>query len=249
MKIGVQLYSLRKYLKNEDGYKRVFAECKRMGAQTVQLSGGAAIDSKRLAAIAKDTQLEICVTHSPFERIVNDLDRLAEEHLDYGCPLIGIGMMPKKFNTGRLSDLNRFIEILNLTSEKLQKYGMSIAYHNHWFEFGEIDGVRMLDRMIDETLPSVQFIPDTFWIKVGGGEPIDYLRRLNGRAEVIHLKDCKKIAGIPVFRAIGRGTLDFSEILAAARTTGVKSAVVELDVAPRPLKSMEFSLNYIKGLG
>ena len=40
MKYGVQLFSLRKYLKDEKGYEQVFKRVKETGAQVVQLSGG-----------------------------------------------------------------------------------------------------------------------------------------------------------------------------------------------------------------
>ena len=40
MKYGIQLFSLRKYLKDEQGYDEVCARTKNMGAQVVQLSGG-----------------------------------------------------------------------------------------------------------------------------------------------------------------------------------------------------------------
>ena len=40
MKYGIQLFSLRNYLKDEKGYEQVFKRTKETGAQVVQLSGG-----------------------------------------------------------------------------------------------------------------------------------------------------------------------------------------------------------------
>lgn len=246
MKIGVQFYTLRKYLKDENGYREAFKRIKEMNAETVQLSGALPVDAKTLGEISRGYDLPICSTHAPFERIVNDLDRLSDEHLEFDCQNIGVGMMPLKYHTGKLADLDAFILILNTTAEKLAKKNMTIAYHNHGFEFKEAEGKRIMDYLIEKTLPEVQFIPDTFWIKEGGFEPVDYIKKLSGRINTLHLKDYKKTLGIPLFRAIGKGTLDFKSILAAAEKAAVENAVVELDLSPDPYKSIKFSLDYLR---
>ena len=247
MQYGIQLFSLRQYLKDEDGYREVFERVKDMGAQVVQLSGGKPIEAKKIAAISKEYCLPICITHDKFDRIVGDLDGLIEEHKTYGCDRMGIGMMPKQFRTGELKDLEKFITILNDTADKLEKVGMTIAYHNHWFEFDKIDGKSMYDRMIEGT-EKVEFIPDTFWIRFAGNSVEDYLKKLSGRVNTLHLKDYKKTLGIPVFRAVGKGVLDFKSILKTANECGVENAVVELDVSPNAYKSMQFSMQTLKGL-
>lgn len=246
MKIGVQLFSLRKYLTDEKAYAEIFAAVKRMGAEVVQISStlNSGIDSKTLSKLSKEYDLPICITHAPFSRIVNDLDSLASEHLEFNCKNIGIGMMPKEFRTGKMEDIDKFIGILNETASKLSKFGMNISYHNHWFEFDKIDGKIIYDYMIENTEKSVWFIPDTYWIKVGGGDNIAYLNALKGRINTLHLKDYRKFLGVPLFRAVGKGILDFETILHVAEQNGIENAVVELDLSPNPFKSIEYSLQY-----
>lgn len=247
MKIGIQLYSLRKYLKTENQVAAVFDRVKKMGAEVVQVSGMCEISSNKLAKISKDNNLPICITHSPFNRIVNDLDRLSEEHLDYSCKSIGIGSMPNEYRNSK-EGIFAFIDILNKTSLELEKYGMTIAYHNHHFEFKKYDEVTMFDLLIDNTRKEVEFIPDTFWLKVGGVEPEEYIKKLAGRIKTLHLKDYQKILGFPVFRRIGKGDFDFKNILKVAEESGVENAVVELDFSPRPYISMEKSIQYLKSI-
>lgn len=246
--IGVQLYTLRNFLKEPALVRGVFEKVKEMGAEVVQVSGMCKIDSRELAKISADTNLPICITHSPFERIKGDLDKLAEEHLIYGCKNIGIGMLPKEYDRKDLNSINKFIDCLNLTAEKLKKYGMTIAYHNHWFEFKKFGDKTMYDIMIENTVPEVQFIPDTFWIKVGGYDPIEYIKKLKGRIDTLHLKDYKKYLFLPVFKAIGDGNLDFKNILKESETAGVKNAVVELDIALNPYQALTKSIKYIKSI-
>lgn len=245
MKFGVQMFSLRKYLKDEQGYDFAFSKVRDMGAEVVQLSatGGSGISAEAVKRVSDKYGLPVCVTHDPFDRLQNELDAVAQEHLLFGCKNVGIGMMPKQFRTGKLEDLHLFIEFLNSTADKLKKYGMTVSYHNHWFEFDEVDGKRVYDRLIDETSPEVLFIPDTYWMRFKGADCVEYLRRLDGRINTLHIKDYKKTCGLPLFRAIGKGELDFVTILRAAEESGVQNAVVELDISPDPLKSMSFSMD------
>lgn len=245
IKVGVQLFTLRDYLKNPEDVPKVFKKVKEMGAEVVQISHMCDIDSKELGKISKDYDLPICITHSSIDRIKNDLDRLASEHLDFGCINMGIGMMPTEYRDS-LDGTNKFILLLNQISEKLESFGMTIAYHNHHFEFKKIGEKTIYDIMIENTLPKVQFIPDTFWIKVGGYEPIEYIKKLNGRINTLHLKDYMKIFNTPIFRSIGYGNLDFKKIFSAAEESAVQNAVVELDLSPNPIKSVKKSLEYIK---
>ncbi len=242
MKYGVQLFSLRGYLKDEKGYEKAFAECKRMGAQVVQLSGGKTVDATFLRSLEDKFDLPICITHDDFCRLENDLDGLVSEHKIYACKNLGIGMMPKKFRTGKIEDLQKFVDFLNDTAQKLKKEDMTISYHNHWFEFDEIDGKTIYDFLIENTDENVKFIPDTFWIRFAGKDVCQYLDKLDGRVDTIHLKDYKN----KIFRAVGKGTLDFAAILKKAQECGVNNAVVELDLSPNPVKSMEFSMNTLK---
>lgn len=98
---------------------------------------------------------------------------------------------------------------------------------------------------------------DVFWVSVGGGDPVELLRRYAGRVPLIHLKD--KAAGTPVqyneavagtaFKEVGAGTLDFAAILRAASTAGVKHYFVEQDSTPGdPLASLRQSFDYLHGL-
>jgi sugar phosphate isomerase/epimerase len=250
MKIGVQLFSLRKYLTDENSYREIFGKVKDMGAEVVQISatGGSFIDSKVLDNISTEYDLPICITHAPFSRITGDLDKLCQEHLDFKCKNIGIGMMPSEFRTGNLDDIKRFVDILNETSEKLKAYDMTISYHNHWFEFNKIDGEIIYDYMIDNTNKEVLFIPDTYWIKFKNGDILGYLNKLKGRINTLHLKDYKKTLNIPLFRAVGKGILDFETILSVAENNDIPNAVVELDMSPNPLKSIKFSLEYLNAI-
>ena len=117
MKYGIQLFSLRKYLKDEKGYEQVFKRTKETGAQVVQLSGGKPVAPEYIRSLSDKYDLPVCITHDNFDRLENDLDALIAEHRIYGCNRMGVGMIPKKFRTGKLEDLDKFISFLNSTAQ------------------------------------------------------------------------------------------------------------------------------------
>ena len=148
--------------------------------------------------------------------------------------------------------------------------GMKLCYHNHDFEFEKVDGEYKLDRLYNDVpaeLLSTQL--DTCWVNVGGENPSDYIRKYNGRIEIIHLKDFvgsksenmygligaegkekgKDTSNKFELRPVGSGVQDFPAILAASKEVGAKWVVVEQDqpsLGKTPLECAKMSIDYIK---
>jgi len=245
VRIGVQMYTLRSLLKSPESTEEAFRRCREMGAQCVQALPIPSTTPAFLRDLSKKYALPICTVHADFDRIENDLDRLAEEFLTFDCSAIGIGMMPGKYRAKGLEGTKAFSLFLNETGRKLRQYDMNVTYHNHAFEFKCVNGQTIFDHLIENTEPCVHFTPDVYWIKQGGYDPVGVMEKLRGRTQVMHLKDYKK--GIVPFnmKEIGGGTLDFPSILECAEGIGVRDAVIELDYARRPYQSLENSLRYL----
>lgn len=245
LKCGVQLYTLRKYTKQVDNIPEVFRRVKALGAETVQVSAMCPIDAEILNSIARDNALNICCTHSPFNRIKDDLYKLAEEHLIYGCKIIGLGSVPSVYKENNYQRFNEFLDVMNHSAETLKQYGMKLAYHNHNFEFKKLNDKRIYDILIENT-EDVNFILDTYWLRVAGVSIIDYIKKLSNRLPVLHLKDYKKKFFLPLMCELGRGELNFIDILKAAENSNSEYAVIEQDISINPYKSLEISMDYLK---
>ena len=88
-----------------------------------------------------------------------------------------------------------------------------------------------------------------FWTAPAGIYPWDFLRRLNGRAPLMHLKNMTDDAERS-FAIIGEGTIDFAPILAASDETGVDWHIVEQDRCPKgELASARASFNHLRAKG
>ena len=87
MKTGAQLYTVRAYTQTERDFSRTVKKIAEMGYTTVQISAiGKEIRPERVRKICEENGLKIVLTHSDWNRILNDTDRLIEEHEEiYRC--------------------------------------------------------------------------------------------------------------------------------------------------------------------
>lgn len=247
--LGAQLYTLRKELTGSVTLPAIFEFLKKAGCEVVELAAlPPCVVPQRLAAISADTGVKICSTHSPFERIRDGLDSLADEHQVFDCSIIGIGSMPPEFNMGSPDDIKRFVDILNKTADALKSRGMSVMYHNHAFEFKKAGGKRVMDILLENTVPDVAFSLDVYWAHVGGASAEEYIDKMGSRLKVMHLKDYKPaLFGLRhTMGAPGDGVLDFRTYMQKADARGVPYAVVEVDKTKDPRAAIERGIKFIK---
>ena len=151
-----------------------------------------------------------------------------------------------------------FADQLNKAGAATKAAGLKMAYHHHAFEFGTIDGTRIIDLLMERTDPKLmQLEMDVFWVSIAGEDPVAMLKKWKGRVALIHLKDKDAAApkmfgeGVPAtaFKEVGYGTLDFKAILKTAQSTGVKHFFVEQDQTPGdPLDSIRKSYERVRSM-
>ena len=233
MKLGAQLFSVRNATQTPEGIHETFRKIKAIGYENVQVSGTGPIEAERLHAISEETELPIVCTHSTFDRIVNDTDALINEHKIFGCPVIGLGAMPKEMRDGGREGLETFFSILSEPSKKILDAGLHFAYHNHGFEFktaSETDGT-MYDEML-RRCSDWHFIMDTYWVQYAGYSPIEYIAKIGSERLVnIHFKDMANNEKRSICPC-GHGVLDFVSIYETCKKTGVQNVLIEQDNAP-----------------
>ena len=248
MKLGAQLYSLRSLVKTPEELRETILKCKAMGYENVQFSGVPYMEPEIWAEISRETGMNIVCTHNSFDRIVNDTDKLIEEHKIFGCSVIGIGSMPGEFR-GSLEALEKFFAVMEEPVKKIEAAGLHFAYHNHDFEFQTWEGmdVCVYDYMI-EKCPTWHLILDTGWVQFAGRSAVEYIERIGAeRLQNIHFKEFK-CADRSTICPCGEGFSDFPAIIAACERVGIKQALVEQDNAPdkeNPLGEMEKSASFL----
>jgi sugar phosphate isomerase/epimerase len=126
-----------------------------------------------------------------------------------------------------LADWTQAADELNKIGEQTHKAGIQLGFHNHDFEFKEIDGVLIYDELMKKLDPKLVKMQFQVAVISLGYEAVTYLTKYPGRFISLHLVDWsaaeKKI--VP----IGTGSIDWKKLFAAAKTGGIKNYFVEMN--------------------
>ncbi len=244
IKLGCQLYTLRDYIQNYEDCEKTFAYLNSIGINVIQISAIGPIPADKVAYLIEKYNMDVCVTHIGFDRMLDDLDTVMNEHSLYKCDTIGIGSMPDRYRQDE-EGIRAFIKDSSDVAHKLSENGFKFAYHNHSFEFHRFpDGNRIYDMLLNETNPDeYTFIPDTYWYQYAGVNPAEVLEKLTGRVKVVHFKDYKvDIGGKPDFAEIGKGNINWDSIYRSCKKIGAGYIVIEQDKCDiDPRESMAIS--------
>ena len=259
MKIGVQLYTLRDYCKTLEDFAETLKKVADMGFSTVQVSGTCAYEADWLRDALKAAGLTCNLTHFNFDRIVNETEKVVDEHNTFGCKYIGVGSMPGVFTqeTEKIPGYAKeFVEKAKPAAKIIAEKGSLFMYHNHGAEYRNfIDGKNCMEFLADAFTPDeMGFTLDTYWVKDGGHDPVKEIERLSGRLPVVHFKDYKEEAdGTHHFTWCGDGTIDFESVGVALEKAGTQYVYIEQDKTfddmPNPFDCLKNSRAYLKSLG
>ncbi|MFC5649619.1 sugar phosphate isomerase/epimerase family protein [Paenibacillus solisilvae] len=247
--IAAQLYTLRNFTRTAEEFDATMKRVKQIGYDAVQVSGTGPIAPDDIQQICETEQLTICATHIPFDRLVNDLDNVIKQHQSWNCRYVGLGALPSEYRGGR-EGYTAMGRLMTEIGRKLTAAGLQLIYHNHKFEFEKFEGKTGMDWLLESSDPEhVGFELDTYWVQAGGADPVEWIRKVEGRMKVIHLKDMAIVGDKQVFAEIGQGNLNFPAILQACRETGVEWYVVEQDDCPGdPFDSLSISYQALSKL-
>ncbi|OPX24853.1 MAG: xylose isomerase [Planctomycetales bacterium 4484_123] len=248
--IAAQMYTLRKFTQTPADIAKTLAKVRAMGYQAIQISAFGPIDPAELAGMLRGEGLAVASTHTPWNRFVDEMDEVIEEHRMWGCKHPAIGGMPKEFRNP--DGVAEFAAKATEVGRRLADAGMDFSYHNHNFEFQKAGGKTWLEILYDQADPQyVKAELDTYWVQAGGGCPAAWIRKLAGRMPVLHLKDMVMGPDGMRMAEIGEGNLDWPAILAAAKDAGVEWYCVEQDECYErdPFDSLKISLENLHEMG
>ena len=273
--IGVQLYTVREVLSKKPsetlqalaaiGYKEVEVirgdlnqiapVLKRAGLKAVSLHIEAPLvtgkwDAWRAAAGAGSGSSQPAADHT-LSQAIDDARKHGIEHM------VVAYLFPQE--RGGLDFYRQFADQMNRAGEQCRKAGLKLCYHNHAFEFEQMEGTTPLDVLMERfDKRFVDLELDVFWVSIAGSDPVQLIKKYSGRVPLLHLKDKAKGAArqtqeakVPrtAFTEVGNGELDFPAILRAASDAGTKHYFVEQDQTPGdPLRSLGQSFSYLKKL-
>ncbi len=221
--VAVQLYSLREALAQDlEGTIRSVAD---IGYVGVEPYGGMPGELDDVASLFRELDLQVCSSHVPYPDDDNKEAVLAAAEA-FGLERICIAFMPPaEFET--VDSIKRTCERLNQAGAFAGAHGLSLGYHNHWWEFKQLNGCATLELMLEELDDDVFLQIDTYWAQVGGLDAVEVVERVGARAPLIHLKD-GSLDKDDDMTAVGGGKMDVPGIIQATAETA-EWHIVELD--------------------
>lgn len=241
--LGVQLYTLRNCLNNDDNVRMTAKKLKEMGCLSVQLFHGEK-ELEKMSEIFSSEGIEIIGTLTSIDKLEND-PNLFETCKKYGLKDIGISS-----NVITDEDVDALVSRVNAMADKAKNNGITFSYHNHACEFTRLSsGKTVMDRFLAEFNSNVTFMPDTYWLQVGGVNVIEWIEKNGSRISILHLKDLTVLDRTPTFAEIGQGNLNFPSIIKTAMSVGVNNFIIEQDFCRRdPFESVKISIEYLRGV-
>ena len=264
--VGYQVYSARELA--EKDMEKVFAALKEMGYDGVEFAGFYGKTAAEVKDILDRTGLVAVSSHVGYDLLCNDLDSIIAYHLEIGCKYIAVPYLDE----AERPDGQNFADVIrNLYAigKKCKDNGITLLYHNHDFEFVQVNGIYGLDflyRAVSEEFLQTEI--DTCWVKYAGEDPAAYVRKYAGRAPIVHLKDYVGVKGEGTpyelinrnaaatsqtfeFRPVGHGCQDVVAVVEAGIEAGAKWFVVEQDrwYDRCPLEAARMSIETLKKIG
>lgn len=267
--VGMELYTVSAQLTKDPA--GTLAKLAAIGYEEVEVSGFAGLTPAALRKLIDEAGLKCPAAHLDYGFV--DTAQVVEQahqlRVPYAASSILLPTMPAVKSAKMLDELNaltvddykRIAALANNFGQQSKDAGVQYAYHNHLHEFRDLGGGKTgYSILMAETDPKlVQFEIDCGWMTVGGASPIEYLRSSPERFRVAHLKDFPSVAhpvtswgpNPPHPTELGRGSIDYRPIVAAAQKAGVEHFFVEQDppmADMTPLEAAAADFSYVKGI-
>ncbi|NGP46891.1 sugar phosphate isomerase/epimerase [Bacillaceae bacterium SIJ1] len=219
VEFGLQLYSVREELQKDF-----------VGT----LEKVASIGYKNVELFFHDANLEANVGNMSASELKGELDRLGlkavsahvaldfleEKHAqavvnfakEVGITSLGIAIA---FFTSK-EEVLTLAKKMNEAGTFFKENGLQLYYHNHFQEFQEIDGKYILDIILENTDEEIVKVElDTYWALRGGVDPIEYMKKLGSRCDLLHQKDLPaSVETVNLFDVVGHdATIDMDKMV------------------------------------
>ena len=243
--LGVQLYTLRSEMENrvEQTLERVAA----IGYEEVEFVRFLYFDHSpaEIRGMLARTGLRAPATHVDPTFETDAWARILDDANEAGHEYVVVASIPQSMRAD-LDSWRRTAEAMTGAGERARAAGLRYAYHNHDFEFIEMDGRVPFDVFCEESDPDlVQIELDLYWIIHGGGDPVAFFNRWPGRIPLVHVKD-RTPAG--EMADVGAGVIDWVGLFQYIDHAGMKHFLVEHDRPDGPFRSIEASYRYLSEL-
>jgi sugar phosphate isomerase/epimerase len=258
MLFGVQLFTVRDFLKPASALANTVRRIKEIGYEGVELFGLQDLGGEEWLKLLEDNGLKAWGVHALWEEINAGLDLYLDNLQKMRCEKLVIALS-KEVDFESYDEALRFAEVLDKTGKLCRAKGIKLTYHNHNHEFIPLrGGITGMDILLEQTQPeNLGFELDVYQIHMGGAAFLELCEKYSGRLCLLHIKDIRPgsiflMQDMPMRDTacthLGNGNFDLSRIFQAAKRAGCEYFIVEQDgnwVDGDPFKALELSFKYL----
>lgn len=251
--LGIQLYTVRNAISKN--LEQTLEKLAVLGFKSLEIYGydGTFFGKTKseFQTILKNTGLQVISSHhrtgitdKENGTLLHNWEKTLDDLNFIGSKYAVCSYLPEAERT--IENYRKLPEVLETAGRVSKQKGIQLAYHNHDFEFLEMDeNNNYYDFILQKTSPDlVKMELDLYWISKAGLDPLIYFEKHPGRFPLWHVKDMEKDTGN--FSEIGNGTIDFKRIFEARKKAGLKHWFVEQDSSDRDIfESILMSKKYI----
>lgn len=258
-KMGYQLFSIRDQMAIDP--INTLKSLKKMGYQDFEIYGFDnekqmyyGLKSSEFKKVLDDLELTVTSGHYGFSPYLEKTNDELNKYVDQ-C-IVGAKTINSKYITWPwIAPEQRTIENfkimahkLNLIGEQVKKAGLSFAYHNHGFEFEDLNGQTGFDIILKETDASlVKLEMDMYWVMHSSKyTPQELIDAQPGRYALWHIKDMDKVSRD--YSELGNGSINYLDLLPDPKKSGLEYYYIEQggNFAVNSLQSAADSAKYFK---
>jgi sugar phosphate isomerase/epimerase len=221
--VALQLYAVR-----DAAAKDLFAVLKRiaqMGYAGVEIGGLQGKTPADVAKVLKDLGLKVSSSHAPLPNKDN-IAQIAANAQTLGYKHIITGFGAKEMES---EDACKAIAAkLAPACEVARSAGLSLAIHNHWWEFDHAFNGKTPYEIIMSAVPELCGELDIYWCARGGQDVPSVVKRFSRQITLMHVKDGDLGAG-SIHKPVGQGKVPVAPIINAADPQRLEWLIVELD--------------------
>jgi len=232
LSFGFQIWTINRELRND--FAGTLKKMAAMGYSEMEMCSPLGYGFKTLnemsgtemKKIIEDAGLNCSSSHFTSKELKESLDNRIEWANQIGMKQMAQSMPGLSLRNATMDDWRKAAQELNVIGEKTKAAGIQMVYHNHHFEFAEIDGKLIYPVLLEEL--DANLVKMQFQVAVidKGFKAQDYFRLHPGRFISAHLADysTEKASQVP----IGQGIVDWKDFFEAAKIGGVKNYFVEM---------------------
>lgn len=239
---GLQLYTVRAAM--QDSVESTLARVASIGYKEVEFAGYFGRAPEQIAAVLKVNGLTAPAAHVSLDALGDGWAQVLDGAAAMGHTWVVVAFLTPA-QRGGADAYKRLAGVFNVAGEVARQHGITLAYHNHDFEFqplGDTDGHAILLSECDPGL--VQFELDLYWVTKAGKDAAAYMAKYPGRFPLVHVKD---MGADGMMTEVGAGSINFQQVIDAAKST-IRHYFVEQDNAKVPFESITTSLAALQRL-